>query len=386
MRIAHIADTHLGYRQYNLEERENDVYDAFNEAIEKMIEERVDVFIHAGDFFDSPRPPIKALYVAKEGIRKLREHNIKILTVLGEHDTPRRRAMPPHLLLDLPILGIGKVQKVVIDDVAFFGISNLKGRRVELLKEELSKVDTLAREYNKSVLIAHQAIRKFLPFEGAYELEMADLPREITYYAFGHIHSRAIEPFGKGYFAYSGSTEIMRKSEISSWKDKGKGFYIVDLDGDLPEIHKIDLESIRPQFELSYTQEDDIVHKLRAFLYGIYGILDTNTPLTKAPMLKINVQGEAIKKAELIEKIRGVLEELVPHKILRYDVHFIGTDSHMITPEDIKDIGDLRDLFVEYLGDEKLGHLAFELYSHLWRNDLEGSIEVCKNYLEGGSE
>ena len=383
MRIAHIADTHLGYRQYNLEERENDVYDAFNEAIEKMIEERVDVFVHAGDFFDSPRPPIKALYVAKEGIRKLREHNIKILTVLGEHDTPRRRAMPPHRLLDIPILGIGKVQKVVIGDVAFFGISNLKGRRVDLLKEELSKVDTLAREYNKSVLIAHQAIKKFLPFEGAYELEMADLPREITYYAFGHIHSRAVEPFGRGYFAYSGSTEIMRKSEISSWKDKGKGFYIVDLEEDLPEIHKIDLESIRPQFELSYTQEDDIVHELRAFLYELF---EAETSVKKAPMLRVTVQGDAVKKAELIEKIRGVLEELVPHKILRYDLHFIGTNLPNLTLNDIKDIGDLRSLFTEYLGDEKLGSLAFELYSHLWKNDIEGSIEICEKYLEGGRE
>jgi len=383
MRIAHIADTHLGYRQYNLEERENDVYDAFNEAIEKMIEERVDVFVHAGDFFDSPRPPIKALYVAKEGIRKLREHNIKILTVLGEHDTPRRRAMPPHCLLDIPILGIGKVQKVVIGDVAFFGISNLKGRRVDLLKEELSKVDTLAREYNKSVLIAHQAIKKFLPFEGAYELEMADLPREITYYAFGHIHSRAVEPFGRGYFAYSGSTEIMRKSEISSWKDKGKGFYIVDLEEDLPEIHKIDLESIRPQFELSYTQEDDIVHELRAFLYELF---EAETSVKKAPMLRVTVQGDAVKKAELIEKIRGVLEELVPHKILRYDLHFIGTNLPNLTLNDIKDIGDLRSLFTEYLGDEKLGSLAFELYSHLWKNDIEGSIEICEKYLEEGRE
>lgn len=380
MRIAHIADTHLGYRQYNLEERENDIYEAFNEAIEKMIEERVDVFVHAGDFFDSPRPPIKALYVAKEGIRKLRDNNIKILTVLGEHDTPRRKAMPPHVLLDLPILGIGEVQKVILNDVAFFGISNLKGRRVELLKEELSKVDHLAKEYNKSVLIAHQAIKKFLPFEGAYELEMADLPREISYYAFGHIHSRTVESFGRGYLAYSGSTEIMRKSEISSWKDKGKGFYIVDLDGDLPEIHKIDLESIRPQFELSYTQEKDIINELRVFLQDIIG---EGTSVTKASILKINVQGEIIRKAELIEKIREMLEKLVPQRILRYDIHFIGTNvSTNLTPNDIKEIGDLRRLFIEYLGNEKLGNLAFELYSHLWINDLEGSIEVCRKYLE----
>jgi len=384
MRIAHIADTHLGYRQYNLEERENDVYDAFNEAIEKMIEERIDVLVHAGDFFDSPRPPIKALYVAKQGVKKLREHNIKILTVLGEHDTPRRRAMPPHPLLDLPVLGVGRVQKVVIGDVAFFGISNLKGKRVDLLKEELSKVDILSKEHNKSVLIAHQAIKKFLPFEGAYELEMTELPREISYYAFGHIHARTIEAFGRGYLAYSGSTEIIRRSEISSWREKGKGFYIVDLEGDLPEVYTINLESIRPQFELSYTQEDDIVRELRAFLYDLF---NTGNPPAKAPLLRLNVQGEALQKAEIIEKLRGILEELVPGKILRYDVHFTGTDVPTnLTPEDIKEIGGLRSLFIEYLGDEELGTLAFELYSHLWRNDIEGSIEACNNYLREGHE
>jgi DNA repair exonuclease len=63
MRIAHISDTHLGHRQYNLDERESDIYEAFEQAVNKAIEERVDVLIHAGDLFDSPNPPIKALYV-----------------------------------------------------------------------------------------------------------------------------------------------------------------------------------------------------------------------------------------------------------------------------------------------------------------------------------
>ena len=29
MRVAHMSDTHLGYRQYNLDEREKDFYDVF---------------------------------------------------------------------------------------------------------------------------------------------------------------------------------------------------------------------------------------------------------------------------------------------------------------------------------------------------------------------
>ncbi|MEM2850046.1 MAG: metallophosphoesterase, partial [Candidatus Bathyarchaeia archaeon] len=61
LRVAHVSDTHLGRRQYNLDERENDIYDVFNEIVERILEERVDVFIHSGDLFDSPTPPIKAL-------------------------------------------------------------------------------------------------------------------------------------------------------------------------------------------------------------------------------------------------------------------------------------------------------------------------------------
>jgi len=104
LRIAHISDTHLGYRQYNLDDREQGFYDAFNEAIDKAIEERADVLVHSGDLFHSPKPPVKALYIFREAIKKLKG-KIKFLTVLGEHDTPKRKAMIPHRLFDIHILG-----------------------------------------------------------------------------------------------------------------------------------------------------------------------------------------------------------------------------------------------------------------------------------------
>ena len=97
MRIAHIADTHLGYRQYNIEERENDIYDAFCEAIEIALKERAEVLILAGDTFDSATPPVKALHDFKEALRKI-NGRMEVLTVLGDHDMPRRRGMPPHKL------------------------------------------------------------------------------------------------------------------------------------------------------------------------------------------------------------------------------------------------------------------------------------------------
>jgi len=48
MLFSHISDTHLGLQQYGLDEREQDVYDSFNQAIDISIKDHVDFVIFAG--------------------------------------------------------------------------------------------------------------------------------------------------------------------------------------------------------------------------------------------------------------------------------------------------------------------------------------------------
>jgi len=360
MRIAHISDTHLGYRQYNLDERENDFYEAFNEAIDKAIEERADVLIHSGDLFDSPVPPIKALYTFKNALKRI-EGKMKVFTVLGDHDTPKRRGMPPHKLFDVPVLGVGKLEWVEVDGILIAGISNLRGTLVDHLKRELSKFDTIAEKYRHSVLIAHQAIETHLPFEGAYELKEDDLPRKATYYAFGHLHSRILERFGEGWLAYSGSTEIVRKDEISAWKKNGKGLYIVDLDGDVT-VHPIDLD-IRPQIEVEVAVEE--LEKLVEY-----------TKFPKQPILHITIKGESINRQHVIER----LEELLKGNVLSYRHSFREVGEREV--EIPKGPINLKAIFDEYLGDEKLSELAFELYELLADGNVSDAISVAERCME----
>ena len=40
MKFAHLADTHLGYRQFGLIEREKDFYEVFEKVIDKIGEQR----------------------------------------------------------------------------------------------------------------------------------------------------------------------------------------------------------------------------------------------------------------------------------------------------------------------------------------------------------
>jgi len=363
MRIAHISDTHLGLRQYNLDERENDVYRAFEQAIDRVIEERVDVLIHSGDLFDSPTPPIKALYVFKNTMKRL-NGKVRIYTVLGDHDRPKRRGMPPHKLFDLRVLGVGGLEWEEVDGILIAGISNLRGRMAELLKEELKKFDQISEKYRKSILIAHQAIDRFLPFEGDYELKEDDLPGSATYYAFGHIHSRQTVKFGRGLFAYSGSIEITRRDEIPSWMKDGKGFYIVDLEGDEPSVEKVDLE-IRPQLEVEL--EDNRIGEI---------LNQLNTRVE--PILHITVRGGKLDRAQIYEK----LKELLAGRVLEFRIRFEFEDVKKAFPELPRGQISIEELIRRYLQDEELSKLAVELFKSLSQEDIDSAKNIAQSYLE----
>ncbi|HDM25348.1 MAG TPA: exonuclease SbcCD subunit D, partial [Thermoplasmatales archaeon] len=66
LKIVHLADTHLGFSAYRkitkdgLNQREVDVYNAFGRAVDKILEIKPDLIIHAGDLFDSVRPNNRA--------------------------------------------------------------------------------------------------------------------------------------------------------------------------------------------------------------------------------------------------------------------------------------------------------------------------------------
>lgn len=68
MMFVHIADNHLGYRQYNLDDREKDIYDSFKLCIKKILEIKPDVVLHSGDLFNDLRPPVKSFKNSYAGV------------------------------------------------------------------------------------------------------------------------------------------------------------------------------------------------------------------------------------------------------------------------------------------------------------------------------
>src|ERR671938_1063535 len=105
MWISRISDLHRGYSQFGLEEREEDVYQVFHEAIDASIKERVRLIILAGDLFHNPRPCGKAIITLGNTLKKLRERQIPAVFVLGEHDISRLRDIPfVHIFSNLGLI------------------------------------------------------------------------------------------------------------------------------------------------------------------------------------------------------------------------------------------------------------------------------------------
>jgi len=97
VRLAHLADVHLGYRQYSrqtpsgINQREADVANAFRSAIDGIIAARADVVVVAGDLFQTVRPTNQAIVFCVKQLQRLKEAlgDAPVVVVAGNHDTPR---------------------------------------------------------------------------------------------------------------------------------------------------------------------------------------------------------------------------------------------------------------------------------------------------------
>lgn len=373
VRVAHIADTHLGFRQYNLDEREQDIYDVMDEAAEKILEERADIVVHSGDLFDSPRPTAQAYYAFKKFLARL-EGKAKVFSILGDHDTPKRRGMPPQRLFDdrIRILGLGGGEYQTLrlngQDILVAGISHVGRRYRELLVEELKKLDSVAANFRVSILALHQALDRFFALEEAFELRMDELPRNFKYYAMGHLHNRVQASFGNGELAYSGSTEIIRSDEISEWEKQGKGFYIVDIEGDKVDVRKVNLERVRPQLKVKINYAD--------FDQKLKGFVDSLKSCEKPPIVHVIVEGREIDRP----RVQQALNENLSGKVLHFRSQIIDEAERRIADLKPGDVN-INVLIKEYLKDEKVVELGLELFNFLKTGDVEGAKKVAEEYF-----
>ncbi|HEX8105789.1 MAG TPA: exonuclease SbcCD subunit D [Solirubrobacteraceae bacterium] len=257
MRIVHIADTHLGFRQLHRVNdagrnvREQDVYDAFERAIELIVELRPAAVVHAGDLFDSYHPSTAAINVALDGFQRLREAGIPVVVIAGNHSTPRVVAAE-HIFELLRRFGSvhvvhGGSQVIDLGELAVHGVAHNNDAKA---MGETIRAARPSAEHRFNVLVAHTGLDRIKALVGS-ESGSVILPGSVLaealafdYVALGHYHTF----HGAGQNgAWAGSLERL------SWADDAeKGVVEVDLAADCMSADFLTLHPIawRPQIRL----------------------------------------------------------------------------------------------------------------------------------------
>ena len=286
MLFSHISDTHLGLVQYGSNERERDVYDAFNQAIDISISDKVDFVIFSGDIFENPKPNGNAILQMANALKRLKENDIDSFFILGEHDVSNIKHQNPvpyiyHNLGFSKYIGNGK--PIEYKGIMLVGFDKIRPPEMAQNEERFLDVDKSVEKFSgHKILVLHQGITEFNKFAG--ELQSTDLPKNFTYYAMGHLHDKDIKQFNhlKGPIAYPGSIELTNSEGI---KDVKKGFFEVDISGSEAMPKWIELDT-RPQFSVNVDYKeltkiiDEIIEKISNF--------------TKKPIIEVKIQGKDI--------------------------------------------------------------------------------------------
>ncbi len=294
MIFSHISDTHLGLGQYGSDEREQDIYDSFNQAIDTSISDHVDFVIFAGDIFHVPNPNGNAIVQMANALRRLKESKIDSFFILGEHDISRIRSTPiPYVYHNLDFSRyIGHGRPILYRDILLVGLDKMRKNEIPQFEEKFAEIDKAAQDHlGHKILVMHQGITEFNKFAG--ELQSTDLPKNFTYYAMGHLHDTDQREFGhlSGPIAYPGSIELTTSEGI---KEAKKGFFEVDISGAEATTNWIKVDT-RPQFsyKIDYQTIADSISEISKKLQGF----------KKKPVVELKIKGQKIETDQIQTQI-----------------------------------------------------------------------------------
>jgi exonuclease SbcD len=250
MRLVHLSDFHLGYRQYQrltptgINQREADVARTFQRAVDQVIALRPEVVLIAGDVFHSSRPTNAAILHAFRQFLRLRGElpDAKVIMVAGDHDTPRTSESGNIMGLFEQIgvrVAAAEPKQFWFEDigVSVLAVPDVPGATPALVPDDRAR---------HNLLVMHADVDDVVPRyyadldRATTRVSRADLHLERwSYVALGHyhVHQRVAENA-----FYSGSLDY---TSLNVWYDlaeegkKRKGFIEYDLETRKHVFHSV---------------------------------------------------------------------------------------------------------------------------------------------------
>lgn len=241
MRLAHLADLHLGFRQYGRttargqDQREVDVATALARVVDDLLVQRPDIVAIAGDVFHSVRPTNSAILTLFQQLQRVRcaLPDTRIIIVAGNHDTPRSS----DTTFILPLYQALGVDVALLEPL----VVRMGGVTVTAVPSAAAaRIPSPDAAADVNVLVLHAGVAGF---SGPAPRGAVD-PESLTawdYVALGDYHvcaqvgSRAWYSGAIDYTATDPWGEVRKQAELGL---AGKGYLLVDLPG-APEFRPI---------------------------------------------------------------------------------------------------------------------------------------------------
>jgi len=210
VKFAHLSDCHLGAWRNEILNQMG--YEAFEQAIDKILEEEVDFAIISGDLFDTSNPKVDVVDLAVRELKRLRDKNIPVYGIMGSHDfSPSDNSMIRPLISAGLFIDVSKGEitdnkklklHFIQDSKTRVKLTGLRARKRSLEIEDYKRLirENLEEEEGIKIFVLHTMMSELKPIEFK-DMESAPkslLPQNFVYYAGGHLHKTVPEKLRKG--------------------------------------------------------------------------------------------------------------------------------------------------------------------------------------------
>lgn len=328
-KFAHIADCHLGAQKYS-ELKELEIK-AFENVMDKCMEEKVDFIVIAGDLFHSNLPDMGTVKQAARKLKIVKDNGIPVYINYGSHDFSPNETSIIDVITESGLLkklfnahvveddtGREKLKlEFITDKKTGAKLTGISGRKIGLdnVYYEMLDKKSLEDEEGFKIFVFHTSIKNLLPdfLSKMGGIDIKKLPKNFDYYAGGHIHKRVYETQFDDYniITYPGPpfAGYPRDLEMSA-KGEKRGFFIVEFDKKIRNVdfHELNLVKYKfMQFEADYKNSDQLYEEIlsRIKKYVISGKIEGRIIILK-------VKGELTggKTSDInFHEIRKILKE-----------------------------------------------------------------------------
>ena len=343
MKLGIFSDTHLGFASGT--KRHSDALMQAKQALQILVDEKVDAVLMIGDFFDEEIPRQETWHDAFELLEialKAGKTNLKIsvekrdakpvkkgfdgIPVIAIHGTHEHRGKDYKNALEIlekaGFLIHLHASKALLESekekVCVFGLSGVPEKHA---KDALKAWNPKPEKDCLNVLLLHQSFTEFLPFddEMTATLSLEDLPKGFDFVINGHLHWSLEKKLGDSMFLMPGSTITTQLKSHESSKQKG----VMLLDS---KTKKVSFKEIPKQRQVFYeklkfekAEPAKVLEKAEA---AISGFLKKNTSSLE-PLIRVKCTGSLAKGFSSSDiSFAGIEEKFSGRALLSLDKDF----------------------------------------------------------------